>query len=96
MIFEYEYTDTFGGDANYSWVKRGTVSVLELTHYGYDGARGYGKASDAQERQIVRKVKAALGLTGIPCRKESWGDTIALYPRGMCTACFINYSETLN
>ena len=41
MQFSYEYTDTFSGEANYSWVKRGTVSVPELTHYGYDGSRGY-------------------------------------------------------
>ena len=25
--YSYEYTDTFGGDANYSWVRRGMVAV---------------------------------------------------------------------
>ncbi len=35
--YRIEYTDTFGGQANYSWVKRKTVSMPELTHYGYDG-----------------------------------------------------------
>ena len=25
--FNYEYTDTFSGEANYSWVKRGTVKA---------------------------------------------------------------------
>ena len=25
--WNYEYTDTFSGEANYSWVKRGTVTV---------------------------------------------------------------------
>ena len=39
MIFKFEYTDTFGGDANYCWIKRGTISVPELTYYGYDGTR---------------------------------------------------------
>jgi hypothetical protein len=24
MTVKYEYTDTFGGEANYSWVKRGS------------------------------------------------------------------------
>lgn len=27
MKAEIEYTDTFGGDANYSWVRRGTVKA---------------------------------------------------------------------
>ena len=45
LTFEYEYTDTFGGESNYAWVKRGKVSVPELTHYGYDGAHGYARAN---------------------------------------------------
>ena len=94
MRFTYEYTDTFGGEANYCWVKRGTVNVPELTHYGYDGLFGYTKADKAQSREIVRKVKAALGLTGVPCKREEWGDFIALYPRGAATVVFISYDET--
>lgn len=30
--FEYEYTDTFAGEANYSWVKRGTVKAKNFKH----------------------------------------------------------------
>ena len=93
MQFSYEYTDTFGGDANYSWVKRGTVSVPELTHYGYDGLNGFTKAAKAQSRQVVRLVKAALGLTGVKCRREVWGWTIILYPYGANCVVFINCSE---
>ena len=36
--FEYEYTDTFGGEANYCWVKRGTRQVKE--ELGLTGVRG--------------------------------------------------------
>ena len=93
MQFSYEYTDTFGGEANYCWVKRGTVSVPELTHYGYDGSRGYTRADKAQSREVVRLVKAALGLTGVKCRREEWSDTIALYPYGTNCVVFINYEE---
>jgi len=93
MQFSYEYTDTFNGEANYSWVKRGTVSVPELTHYGYDGSNGYTRADKAQSRQVVRLVKAALGLTGVACKREEQGDTIALYPRGECSVIFINFEE---
>ena len=30
--YSYEYTDTFGGEANYSWVKRGKVTANNFTH----------------------------------------------------------------
>lgn len=91
--YEYEYTDTFSGEANYSWVRRGSVMVPELTHYGFDGLFHYAKANRRQMIQVVRKVKAALSASGIPCRREWIGDTLALYPRGSCTVVFINYRE---
>lgn len=28
----YEYTDTFGGEANYSWVRRGEVNAKDIKH----------------------------------------------------------------
>ena len=93
MQFSYEYTDTFSGEANYSWVKRGNVHVPELTHYGYDGSNGYARADKAQSREVARLVKAALGLTGAACKREKWGDTLVLYPRGKCSVIFINFEE---
>lgn len=36
--YQIELTDTFGGEANYSWVRRASVTVPELTHYGYTGS----------------------------------------------------------
>jgi len=93
MQFSYEYTDTFGGEANYSWVKRGNVHVPELTHYGYNGSNGYARANKTQSREVVRLVKAALGLTGVKCRRETWGDTLVLYPLGECSVIFINFEE---
>ena len=84
--YDVEYTDTFGGEANYSWVRRGSVTVPELTHY--DAA-----ANRRQLVQVVRKAKALMGLTGVKCRREEHGDLIALYPRGSCTVLFINYRE---
>jgi hypothetical protein len=89
MKYQIEYTDTFGGDANYCWVKRDTVNMPELTHYGYDGGTNYCKANRTFERELMRKAKAAMGLTGIRGRKEDWGDTIAFYPYGSCTVMFV-------
>ena len=91
VTYEVEYTDSFGGEANYSWVKRASISVPELPHYGYDGAKGYAKASKAQERQIMRKAKASVGLTGARGRKEYHGETIAFYPYRSCTVMFVSF-----
>jgi len=43
--YNVEITDTFGGEANYSWVIRRQIAMPELTHYGYDGSSNYSKAS---------------------------------------------------
>ena len=90
--YEYEHTDTFCGEANYCWVNRGAVEMPELTHYGYDGSNGYAKANKAMERQLVRKVKAEIGLTGHPCARDSYGDEIVLRPRGLLQIVFIRFA----
>ena len=69
--YQIEYTDTFGGQANYCWVKRAKIHMPELTHYGYDGGTNYGKANRIFERELMRKAKAAMGLTGVRGKKES-------------------------
>ena len=84
--YDVEYTDTFGGQSNYSWVRRGSVTVPELPHYD-------AKANRRQMVQVVRKAKAIAGLTGVKCRREEHGDLIALYPYGSCTVLFISYRE---
>ena len=93
QTFEYEYTDTFGGDANYCWVKRGKVSVPDLTAYGYDGSHGYAKADKRQSRHIMRLVKAQLGLSGVRGKRESWGDVEVFRPCGAATILFVTYCE---
>ena len=93
LTYNYEYTDTFAGAANYCWVKRGKVSIPELTHYGYDGSKGYSKANKTAMRELVKKVKAELGLTGVPCARYDCGDMLELRPRGMATVLFIMFCD---
>jgi hypothetical protein len=94
QTFAYEYTDTFAGEANYCWVKRGKVTVPDLTHYGYDGSHGYARANRSQAREIVRKVKAAINMTGIRARRSDYGDMIRL---DFVTTCvFISWDEESN
>ena len=48
MHLKIEMTDTFGGEANYSWVRRHTVEVPDFT----------------STRAVVRRVKQVLGIRG--------------------------------
>lgn len=76
LSIQIEVTDTYGGEANYSWVRRHTV---ELTW-----------KSKTSRRAIVRAVKRATGYSGVPCRSEYFGDCGSLYPRGACIVIFWN------
>ena len=94
--YKYEYTDTFGGDANYCLGKRGTVSVPELVHYGYTGSSdgSYTKADRAQMREVMRLVKAELGLTGARGIRQSWGDIEVFKPYRSNTILFVEFKES--
>lgn len=74
VTIEFEYTDTFAGEANYSWVRRHTEE----------------RAENVSGRALVRRAKAWAGLTGCQCRVDNMGDLIALYPSGSCTVLFIS------
>ena len=87
---EIEYTDTFGGEANYSWVRRHTVTMPELTQYGYDGGTNYAKANKTYERELMRRAKALVGLTGVRGVSDSYGETTTFRPYGSCTVLFIS------
>ena len=91
--YHVEYTDTFSGEANYSWVKRATVSVPELTHYGYDGSTGYAKANRSARRELMRKAKEVVGLTGVRGVTSDFGDTIEFRPYRSCTVMFVTLGE---
>jgi hypothetical protein len=86
--FKYEYTDGLT-------VGRGAVYVPELTHYGYTGSTDgtYRKANKAQTREVMRQVKAELGLTGAKGVRETWVDIEVFKPYGMATILFIEFDE---
>lgn len=92
MKFNVEYTDTYGGEANYSWVGRTTVHMPEMTHYGYDGSN-YGKIRKTFDRELMRKAKAAVGLTGVKGTTHNQGDTIEFRPYRCCTVLFVTFAD---
>ncbi len=75
--FDCELTDTFSGEANYSWVRRATIEVPK----------------GATHRSIVIAGKRALNLTGVRCVTDDAGDLITLRPLGMCQIAFITYRD---
>lgn len=91
--YNLEVTDTFSGEANYSWVIRRQIAMPELTHYGYDGSSNYAKANKTYNRELVKKAKYLAGWTGNRCRVENWGDTIAIYPANACLVAFVTFTE---
>lgn len=64
----------------------------------YGGEANYGwvnrcKVEAGDIDQAVPLVKAELGLTGIKCDRETYGDLIVLKPRSMATIVFIEYDD---
>jgi hypothetical protein len=66
----------------------------ELTHYGYDGSHGYSRANKIEKRELMKKVKRELGLTGIRGVSHDYGNMIEFRPYGMATVLFINWAES--
>lgn len=70
---DVEYTDTFGGEANYSWVDRACLKL----------------PVNISDRAIMRRAKARMGLTGVRGRTFNQGDSLEFRPYGHCTVMFV-------
>lgn len=77
MKFDIEITDTFGGEANYAWVRRHTLDVSP-------------KITDLA---LVRRAKRKAEWSGIRCKVSRYGDTIEIRPHGVCCVLFIVPNE---
>lgn len=74
MEFQVEMTDTFGGEANYSWVKRASFNY----------------ADDVSDLALVRRVKRWAGISRLKCTVDNFGDMIAIKPVRSPVVVFIN------
>lgn len=76
MKFNAELTDTYCGEANYSWVRRVSFELPD----------------SSSDLAIVRKAKALLDVTGTKVtRRENHGDLISLWGLdGNCVVLFIS------
>jgi hypothetical protein len=73
FTMDVEYTDTYGGDANYCWVRRAELTL----------------PTGISHRAIVRRAKAAMGLSGVRGRMADYGDSFDFRPYRSCTVMFI-------
>lgn len=70
---QWEYTDTYGGEANYCWVKRRDVYV----------------PTTMTDRAVIRAAKAWAGINGVRATTCKHGDLIEIRPRHAATVLFI-------
>lgn len=77
MAWDVEVTDTYGGEANYCWVKRFTIPSIE----------GESKLA------TMRRAKKAAGLNGVRCNVSDYGDHWRLDIRGAAVCAFISWVE---
>ena len=68
--YEYEMTDTFGGEANYCWVKRGTVQAQSF--------RGAIKAAKHAVGWLPRRHRVTM-RTGDMVRIDAIGSCICMF-----------------
>ena len=73
MIVNFEITDTFGGEANYSWVRRGTFQFKD----------------SITEKGLIRKAKKWAELSGVRCDVDTYGEMISIKPKDRAWVVFI-------
>jgi hypothetical protein len=78
MKVDIEYTDTFAGEPNYSWVRRELLDLPE----------------DSSETHVMMKAKNAVGIdANAKCDVSHYGDTIEIRPCDACTVVFVTFRE---
>lgn len=80
MPYLVEYTDTFGGEPNYCWIRRATIEAPD----------------NATMRQVLLLARRALGLTGMRGDITfDQGDEWHWKPRGWCTVLMVRWDDTV-
>jgi len=77
MQIDIEYTDTFGGEANYGWVRRATAEVPDYS----------------SNLAIMRAAKAEMGLTGVRGETTEHGDDLEFRPYDRNTVLFVTFPD---
>jgi hypothetical protein len=74
MFWDIETTDTFGGEANYAWVRRSLVCTPADT--------------ETYRTRVIRMLRSAAGLTNVRAKFSDLGDLIEWRHSGACIVTF--------
>ena len=86
MPYKIEVTDTFGGEANYCWVRRGEFKP--------NHAFEVGEQQRAFRRQLAQEVRAVAGWpTSVRIQINNLGDMYEVRPRGLLQVAFVTYED---
>jgi hypothetical protein len=64
---------TYGGESNYSWVRRATIQAEDWR----------------KTATVMRRAKKAVGISGLRGKTYDYGDLIEFRPYGMATVLFV-------
>lgn len=92
MAYSVELTDTFGGEANYSWVNRASIPSPEWTQFKDWDGNGR-RQPRAFQRTVMRRAKAAVGMTGVRGVTHSYGDGYEFRPYRACVVMFVQWED---
>lgn len=73
IIYKVEYTDTYNGEANYSWVRRAEFAA----------------PPNCPNLTLIKRAKHLMGLEGLRGRTESLGYGLRYQPSNSGTVLFI-------
>jgi hypothetical protein len=83
MTYAIEVTDTFSGEANYCWVKRGSVPAMPE-----------GLSRIAERRRAIAAVREVAGWpVSLRVSVDDYGDSLTIRPRGVCQVAFVQWEE---
>ena len=74
VTWDIEVTDTFSGQANYSWVDRYAIRMPD----------------DISDLALVRRIKSVTGYSGIRGRATVMGDSVEIRFPSRCIVIFAN------
>ena len=77
MLVHIEKTDTFGGEPNYCWVERHSVSMPD----------------NASDLAVMRRAKELCGWNGLRGRTCNDGDMIEFRPYRLCQIMFVTFES---
>lgn len=91
-MYAVELTDTYAGEANYSWVRRAKIASPQWTRFKDWDGNGT-REPRAFQRVVMKAAKAAVGLTGVRGRTMAYGDGYEFRPYGAAMVLFVTWAD---